>query len=100
MFGTLRETHLAQGCCRSHFQPGLSINTCFGLLHIHTFAFAFVHSVQLYAALFRLCLRSSDPSAVRGGDDFPLMAFDPEDDACGKLEVKSASMTSSVIWRG
>lgn len=59
-----------------------------------------MHSVQLYAALFRLCLRSSDPSAVRGGDDFPLMAFDPEDDACGILEVKSAGMTSSVIWRG
>lgn len=46
--------------------------------------------MQLYAALFRLCLRSSDPSAVRGGDDFPLMAFDPEDDACGILGTKSA----------
>lgn len=37
-----------------------------------------MHSVQLYAALFLLCLRSSDPSAVRGGDDLPLMAFDLE----------------------
>lgn len=50
-----------------------------------------MHSVQLYAALFLLCLRSSDPSAVRGGDDLPLMAFGLEDDACGILDAKSAS---------
>lgn len=72
-------------------QVSVSILVLVCFFIIHTFAFAFVHSVQLYAALFLLCLRSSDPSAVRGGDDLPLMAFDPEDDACGILDAKSAS---------